>query len=106
MIAGALKEVISVEQPKIVKDDFGANKLIWETAIASTRAKVTYTSGNRANENNEIVFAYNVIFTVRIYHQISENMRIIWKSKKYRILSLESDLSKQQLTINTELINE
>jgi len=57
--------------------------------IINTRAKVSYSSGNRANENNEIVFAYEVLFTMRIYHQISERMRIIWKNREYRILSIE-----------------
>ena len=78
----------------------------WETFIDRTRAKVTYSSGNRANENNEIVFAYEVIFTVRIYHQITERMRIIWEGRKYRILSIEENKELQQLTIKTELINE
>ena len=61
----------------------------WVSFIDSTKARITYGSGNRANENNEIVFAYEVIFTIRIYHQIREDMRIIWKGKKYRILSIE-----------------
>lgn len=88
MRAGLLTEVVSVEQPIVVTDDFGANSIKW-MPIIDTRAKVSYSSGNRANENNEIVFAYEVLFTVRIYHQINERMRIIWKNRKYRILSIE-----------------
>lgn len=106
MRAGLLKEVISVDKPIVAADDFGANKIEWINHIKRTRAKVTYSSGNRANENNEIIFAYNVVFTVRIYHQINERMMIIWKSRKYRILSIEEDKEQQQLIINTELINE
>nr|DAT69136.1 MAG TPA: hypothetical protein [Caudoviricetes sp.] len=33
-------------------------------------------------------------------------MRIIWKNKKYRILSLEENKHLQSLTIKAELINE
>lgn len=106
MRAGLLTEIIKVEQPIIVTDDFGANKLEWKPFINSTRAKVSYSSGNRANENNEIVFAYEVLFTVRIYHQINERMRIIWKNRKYRILSIELNKEQQHQIIKTELINE
>lgn len=106
MRAGLLRDTIKVEKPTVVQDDFGANHIEWTTFIEKTRAQVTYSNGNRANQNNEIVYSYEVIFTVRAYHQITENMRIIWKSKKYRILSIEESLEKQNLTIRTELINE
>ena len=106
MRAGLLTEIIKVEKPVIYTDDFGANTVIWEPSIKQTRAKVTYNSGNRVNENNEITFAYEVIFTVRIYHQINERMRIIWKNRKYRILAIEYNKEQQQQIIKTELINE
>lgn len=106
MRAGLLNSVISVEKPEVVSDEFGANSLKWVQHISKTRAKVTYSSGSRANENNEIIFAYEVVFTVRIYHQIDERMRIRWEGKNYRILSIEEDRTLQQLTIKTELINE
>ena len=106
MRAGLLKEVISVEKPIIKADDYGAEKKLWINHISNTRANVNYSSGNRANENGEIVYTYEVIFTVRVYHQINEYMRIIWKNKKYRILSIEPNRELQQLVIKTELINE
>lgn len=106
MRAGLLTEVVTVEQPIIVTDDFGANQIVWKPMIINTRAKVSYSSGNRANENNEIVFAYEVLFTMRIYHQINERMRIIWKNRKYRILSIERNKEQQHQIIKTELINE
>lgn len=106
MVAGTLKEIISVEKPMEVRDEFGANKLVWVKAIEKTRAKVTYSNGNRVNENNEIIFAYEVVFTIRSYHHIEEYYRILWKSKSYRILSIEPDKAKQQITIRAELINE
>ena len=48
---------------------------------------------------------YTVIFTVRNYHKIDEFMRVLWKGKLYRILSIENSREKQSLTINAELIN-
>lgn len=106
MRAGRLTEVISVEKPVQRQNEYGATALEWESFISKTKAEVTYSNGNRRNENNEIIFAYEVIFTVRIYHQINERMRIIWKNKKYRILSIQENKELQSLTIKTELINE
>lgn len=106
MRAGLLNSIIQVEKPEVVSDDFGANSLQWVNHIPKTRAKVTYSSGSRVNENNEIIFAYEVIFTVRSYHKITERMRILWEGNKYRILSIEKDKPLQQLIIKTELINE
>ena len=106
MKAGLLNEVIRIEKPVTNRDEYGADSKIWETQVAKTKASVTFNSGNRVNENNEIIYAYQVTFTIRIYHQINEEMRIIWKNKKYRILSLEENKQRQNITIRTELINE
>lgn len=105
MQAGLLKEVVTIQKPVVNQDGFGANDVNWSDLI-TTRASVGYNTGNRVNDNNEITFAYQVTFTVRVYHQINERMRIIWQGKKYRILSIELDKQKQRLTIRTELINE
>jgi hypothetical protein len=44
----------------------------------TTRAGVTYSNGNRANENNEIVYTYTVVLKIRYYHKVTEFMRITW----------------------------
>lgn len=107
MRAGLLNEVIKVEKQVVDRGDYGESDYTeWETFIEKTKAQVTYGSGNRELINNEIFFSQDVTFTVRIYHQIKEDMRIIWKNKKYRILSLEENKPQQSLTIKTELINE
>lgn len=105
MIAGRLNNIIVVQKPTIVQNEFGANSIVWNNYL-TTRAQVTYNNGNRVNENDEIVFAYEIIFTVRIYHQIDEQMQIIWNNKKYRILSIEPDKDKQKQIIRTALIND
>ena len=102
MKAGLLNSIIAIEKPEVVSDDFGANSLKWVKHIDKTRAKVTYSNGTRANENNEIIF----IFTVRHYHSLTERMRILWEGRKYRILSIEKNKALQQQVIKTELINE
>lgn len=105
MNAGVLNNIITIQEPTVIQNEFGANAIEW-TDLITTRAQVTYNSGSRVNENNEVIFNYEKIFTIRVYHQINERMRIIWEGKKYRILSIEEDKHKQKLTIRTELINE
>ncbi len=63
-------------------------------------------SGNRINQNNEIVNTYNVSFLIRLYHNVNESDRIIYDNKKYRIISINKDSAKQSKTIIGELINE
>lgn len=105
MQAGILNERIVIEQPTVQQNGFGANAIKW-TEFVTTRANVTYTNGNRANENNEIVFTCNVIFKIRYYHKVTELMHIVWNGQKYRILSIQSDKHRQFKAINTELIND
>lgn len=105
MRAGLLTQSIIIQEPEAVKDGYGANTVEWKDII-STRSQVTFNSGNRQNQNNEIVHAYTITFTIRLFHPVNENMRIIWKGKKYRILSINTDTFKQSNTIISELINE
>lgn len=106
MRAGNLSSIICIETPKVETDDFGANRIQWVQFVSKSRARVSYSSGSRVNENNEITFAYEVIFTIRHYHKVNERMRILWEGRKYRILSIERNKALQQITIKTELINE
>ena len=106
MRAGNLTEVIRVESKVNQKNEYGADSKRWETFISKTKAEVKYESGDLVNQVNEIVHTQKVAFIVRIYHQITPDMRIVWENRKYRILSLEPNKKLQSLTIKTELINE
>lgn len=106
MEAGSLKYNIEIETPVINIDEYGANSLVWEK-LKSTRASANIENGSRVNENNEIVYAYNVRFSIRHYHtDVTENCRILWNNKKYRILGIFPDSTLQRIIIDTELINE
>lgn len=105
MRAGLLREKILVQKLSVTKDSFGANTTAWIDKFF-TRAQVAYNSGNRLNQNNEIINTYNVTFTIRIYNNINEADRVIYNNKKYRILSISRELYKQTITIIGELINE
>lgn len=106
MQAGKLRYPIEIQKPVIDRTDSGANKKpTWETVII-TKANVTYHSGNRINENQEVIYDYEVDFTIRFYHEVDEYMRIFWKGRQYRILSIEKNLYKQSQLIRTEEVNE
>lgn len=105
MRAGLLRECIKIQKPVVATDGYGANDVEWQDYIF-TRAYITYSEGNRINDNNEVTFAYIVNFDIRIYHDINERMRVIYNGKKYRILSIQQHKDIQKLSIKTELINE
>ena len=103
--AGLLTEHILIERITYIKNIFGANEKKWIRHI-NTRSIVKFNNGNRKIENNEIVNSYSLTFTLRFYHNITEDMRIVWNGKKYRILSIFPDKHKQSIEIIGDLINE
>ena len=105
MRAGLLTEPITIQELVTVKDEYGANKTEYKDII-STRAQITYNTGNRENQNNEILNTYQKTFTIRLYHKVNEKMIILWKGEKYRILGINKELYKQSISITTERINE
>lgn len=105
MQAGILNNIIVVQRPKVVKNEYGANVIQYNNII-TTRAYIKNNSGNRANENGEIVYNYIKSFTVRYYNDVRETDIIIWNNKKYRITDIDEYRDKQYKVINTELIND
>ena len=95
MRAGLLTETILLQESVPVKNEFGATSMEWVDYL-QTRANIKFNSGNRVNQNNEIFTSYKV----------NEQMRIIYQDKKYRILAINSDRTKQSTEIIGELINE
>lgn len=104
MRAGLLIEPVTIKKAEIKKNEYGQEETVWNDYL-STRANVSYKTGNRVTENNEIINTYTVDFTVRSYHKIDEFMRICWNGNIYRILSINRDKKKQSITIAGELIN-
>ena len=107
MIAGRLNKIITVQKLNIIKNKFGeVEGEEWIDKLPNIRSQVTYQNGNRVDENNELFFAYQITFTVRIYHDIEELDRLVYNDKKYRILSIEENSEMQLKNIRCELINE
>lgn len=105
MIAGILKEIITIKRAVIVKNDFGEEVETWSD-VTTTRAYVKQSSSQRNEENGEITYDFIKEFRVRIYVDVRPYDIIIWNGQKYRILSLDKQKDLQQITLQTELINE
>ena len=103
--AGQFNEKIEVWKLDRVPNGFGETVVV-ETHVRDTRAKVTHLSGSRTIRNEEIMYPYSKQFIVRIFEDIDEDMLIVWKGKKYRILSIDTDRERQWKNILTEIVNE
>lgn len=104
--AGILNEIITIEELKVIKNEYGEEQTDNYVKKFNCRACVRWNNGNRITDNNELFFAYDVTFTVRYYNDITELDRVIWNGEKYRILSIEKDREWQQIRLRCELINE
>lgn len=105
MIAGLLTQRIKVITPQLIKNDFGEEETIWVDKY-TTRARLVHKNGNRAIENNEVVYDYSKTFEIRSYVPIEDFDRIIWNNKQYRILDIEPNEKNMNKIINVELVNE
>lgn len=105
MKAGPLNEIIEILSPTQIINDYGERE---ETFIKTydTRAGVSWDSGNRVIENDEIFHNYTKTFTVRSYVPVNENCHIKWQDNYYRIITIEKRRTFNGKLIRAELINE
>lgn len=106
MNAGTLTEIISVFRPVVEEGKYGPKKTVYVPYINKTKARIKWNNGARTNENNEILYSYNISFVVRGYHVIDEYMRIKWNNKMYRILNVIPDKHLNEIKIDAELLTE
>nr|DAT22610.1 MAG TPA: putative head-tail adaptor [Caudoviricetes sp.] len=106
MRTGLLRDVISIYRTEILQDDFGGSSN-QHRLLTTTRTNVGYKTGSREVVNDEIVYTYQVTFEVWQYVNIQEHTDyIMYKDKKYRVLSVIPVPTQQKKVIETELINE
>lgn len=105
MRAGLLKEIITILSPIITKNKFGEQTQEWKKKC-QTKARVIYNNGSRINENGDIFYSSVLNLEVRYYVNVDEYDNIIWKDKKYRILSIIPDKDNNKKNISIELIND
>ena len=105
MKAGDLKHIIVFQTLVSEKSNFGSTTEYYTDTI-TTRCAARKDKADRELINSEIFHSSTLIFHIRFYHKIDESMRIVYKDKKYRIISIFTDDLKQQHEIKAELINE
>lgn len=105
MRAGLLIEKIEFQKLVKVKTQTGSEDNTYVTDH-QCRARVTYSGGDRENENGDIFFSHHVVFEIRRGLDFDELYRIIWDGRPYRILCIEKDRRNQSIRITTDLINE
>lgn len=105
MRAGLLIERITFLKLVKVKTETGSE---YNTYVPEhpCRAKVTYSGGDRENENGDIFFSHHINFEIRQGLKFDELYRIEWRERQYRILCIEQDRRNQSTRIITELVND
>lgn len=105
MRAGQLDKPIEIYQPNVTVDEFGHQSTDY-VKIYETRANVSHKTGSREAVNDEVIYVYSKTFKVRSYVPVGDFCWIKYNGKFWRILQIEPDKRMQQLTIETELVNE
>jgi SPP1 family predicted phage head-tail adaptor len=106
MEAGKLTERIIIQRPDVVRDIYGATQPTWTDVVTNLPAAVNYVRGDREIDNEEIFHGRVTTFSIRWQGAVTEEMRILWKGLKYRILSIDRRTIRREYLIRTELINE
>lgn len=105
MRAGLLTEKIVFYRLEKVKTETGSEDNTY-VLDHKCRAKVSYSGGDRVEENGDIFFSHHIIFEIRSGLKFDELYRIKWNDGMYRILCIEQDKHNQSTRIVTELIND
>ena len=105
MRAGGLKHRIEIQSNIETINEFGERVKSWETTI-TTKADILFKDGSSTMKNQEVFTEYKVDFRVRNYHQVNENMQIIFSDKKYKIEAVLPNYEKSMTLLKTTKINE
>lgn len=106
MEGGLLNNVVVFQKQIKDTDDYGHEKIRYVDAF-QTRANVKWNGGDRVISNEEIVYDNTLTFQVRSYCPIRDTMIILYKNKKYRIITVnKEDRLYDKIEIIAEEINE
>ena len=107
MNSGELRHEVTILQPVDSRDAYGALKIVYKEQ-QTLKLKVVSQSGVKADENHEVVQNYNVVFFGYYWLKglITERHLLKWENKLYRITSIAGNVRRNEIQINTELVNE
>lgn len=103
--AGLLREQIVVKRRTVTRNDYGEEVDTW-TDVLTTRARVDFRSGTRMVDVNEVADPHTVTFIVRLNVQVNVYDRIEWRGRLYSVQSVNEEVTRQQITILAQVINE
>ena len=105
MQAGTLVERIVFYRLVKVKTETGSEDNTY-VKDHDCRARVTYTGGDRENENGDIFYSHHVIFEIRRGYVFNELYRIEWNGDMYRIECIEKNRHNQSIKIVASKVND
>lgn len=106
MESGLLKDKITFQKMIVTVDQYGHEKISHVNAF-QTRANVKWNGGERVISNEEIVYDNTLTFQIRRYCPVIETMIILYKNKKYRIITVNrEDRLNDKIEIIAEEINQ
>lgn len=105
MKAGILREKIDIYKPNISTTDYGNTKIEY-VYYKSTRAAVDYVSGTKELVNDENFHTITKSFILRYYNDITEDDRIKYEDRFWKINSIKPNKYYNDKVVETELVNE
>lgn len=105
MRAGLMRDIVVFEKPVLNETDFSSSEHTYCEAF-KTHARVVHSSGRRTVEADRIVNPFTVKIMIRIYHEVSRDMIIVYNRERYQILDINPDRANNCKVITAEVINE
>lgn len=105
MRAGLMRDIVVFEKPVLNETDYSSSEHTYEEAFR-THARVVHSSGSRTVEADRIVNPFTVKIMIRMYHEVSRDMIIVYNRERYQILDINPDRANNCKVITAEVINE
>ena len=109
MQIGRLRERVTIQSKSVSRDGFGAEVIAWVN-VATVWADVRSTDGTENVESTVDQMVATISHSVLIRHRagLSPAMRVVWRGKVLRILSVvEKDNRQRQLLLKcSEVVGE
>lgn len=86
-------------------NEYGERKKTWTTQV-ETKADVLHRDGRVETKNSEIFTSYTVDFRIRIYHSVTEKMRVLYKGVAYNIEAVIPNYDLKMQTLKTVKVND
>lgn len=101
MRAGLLRERIAFFQRKERRDQYGAS-VYDDVLVCHKRAAVKYLNGDVKDGAFDTVNASVQRFTLRYCEDVDETMGIVWRGRRYSILSVDFDRVDMSLVVRAK----